>query len=184
VLGALFLWYALPLYRAMDRHRESDMQDEKQSLEARIVQALTELRVILPGAQALFGFQFAAVLTTRFGRLPAVSKGVHLVSLALVTIAVVMLIAPAAYHRIAAGGNAEEGVLRYAVYMMLPAVGLLALGMVGDAYVTVRLILESHAWALVVALLALVAFVSLLYLIPLMARSRRQQLRTHAQLQL
>jgi hypothetical protein len=37
------------------------MQDREQSLEVRIEQALTELRVVLPGAQALFGFQFAAV---------------------------------------------------------------------------------------------------------------------------
>jgi hypothetical protein len=40
-----------------------------------------------------------------------------------------MLIAPAAYHRIAAAGNAEEGVLRYAVRLMLPTQGLLALGL-------------------------------------------------------
>jgi hypothetical protein len=73
---------------------------------------LTELRVVLPGAQALFGFQFAAVLTESFTQLPVVLKGVHLASLSVVAAAVVMLIAPAAYHRIAAAGNAEEGVLR------------------------------------------------------------------------
>jgi hypothetical protein len=51
----------------------------------------------------------------------------------------------------AAGGTAEESVLRYAVRMMLPAQGLLTLGLVGDTYVTMRLIFESHALAMVVA---------------------------------
>jgi hypothetical protein len=73
----------------------------------------------------LFGFQFAAVLTKRFAQLPGALKSIHLVSLGVVAIAVVMLIAPAAYHRIAAGGDAEESVLRYAVHMMLPAQGFL-----------------------------------------------------------
>jgi hypothetical protein len=149
------------------------MQDMEQSLEARIGQALTELRVILPGAQALFGFQFAAVLTEKFAPLLVVPKTIHLASLGVVAVAVIMLIAPAAYHRIAAGGNAEERVLRYAVWMMLPAQGLLALGLVGDAYVTTQLIFESQAAALAVAIIALVAFASLLYGIPLAARRRR-----------
>jgi hypothetical protein len=57
--------------------------------------------------------------------------------------------------------------------MMLPAQGLLALGLVGDAYVTTQLIFESQAAALAVAIIALVAFASLLYGIPLAARRRR-----------
>jgi uncharacterized protein DUF6328 len=173
VLGAVCLWYAFPLRAAASRVSEDDMEDKEQSLEARIVQALTELRVILPGAQALFGFQFAAVLTERFSQLPAVLRSFHLASFGVVAVAVVMLIAPAAYHRIAAGGNAEESVLRYTIRMMLPAEGLLALGLVGDAYVTMRLIFNSNAWATGVAIVALATFASLLYVVPLWGRSRR-----------
>jgi hypothetical protein len=173
VLGALGIWYGLPLRAAAVRQREDDMPDKKQSLETRIEQALTELRVILPGAQALFGFQFAAVLTERFAQLSDVLKDVHLTSLGVVAVAVVMLIAPAAYHRIAASGNAEESVLRYAVRMMLPAQGFLTLGLVGDTYVTMRLIFESNALAAVVAIGASVMFGFLLYGVPLVARSRR-----------
>ena len=70
-----------------------------------------------------------------------------------------MLIAPAAYHRIAAGGNAEEGVLRYAIGMMLPGEGLLALGIVGDSYVTVRKITENQSLALGTSVAAAFGFV-------------------------
>ena len=40
------------------------------TLQAKIEQLLTEARVVLPGAQALFGFQLAIVLTRAFERLP------------------------------------------------------------------------------------------------------------------
>ena len=171
VLGALCLWYVLPLQGALSRRREDDMQGKDQSLEVRIEQALTELRVVLPGAQALFGFQFAAVLTESFAHLPAALKDVHLGSLSVVAAAVVMLIAPAAYHRIAAAGNAEEGVLRYAVRLMLPAQGLLALGLVGDAYITMRMIFETQTAAICIAIIALMTFATLLYVVPLLART-------------
>ncbi len=171
VMAALSAWYALPLLSSTHRQRrEERMEDTKQSLEARIEQALTELRVVLPGAQALFGFQFIAVLTDSFERLPAASRAVHLVSLGFVAVAIIMLIAPASYHRIAAGGNAEESVLRCAVAMMLPAEGLIALGLVGDAYVTVRLISGSHALSLWLGVGATLGFMALLYVFPLMSR--------------
>jgi hypothetical protein len=128
------------------------------------------LRVIIPGAQALFGFQFMAVLTDSFAKLTPTSQLVHLVSLGLVALSVIMLIAPVPYHRIAAHGNAEPAVLRYTVAMMLPALGVLTLGMVGDTYVTIRLITQSQIIALAVSSVAMLVFTTLLYGLPLMAR--------------
>ena len=49
---------------------------EETELSTRIKQVLTEARVVLPGAQALLGFQFIAVLTDSFARLPK-SVAVH-----------------------------------------------------------------------------------------------------------
>jgi hypothetical protein len=43
------------------------------------------------------------------------------------------LIAPASHHRIAAAGTAEEGVL-------LPAEGMITLGLLGESYVAVSMI--------------------------------------------
>jgi Family of unknown function (DUF6328) len=165
-------WYGVPLLVA-ERSQEDTMEDKTQSLEARLIQGLTELRVILPGAQALFGFQFTAVLTDSFQQLPAASKAVHLASMALVAVTIIMLIAPAAYHRLAAKGNAEQRVLSYTTRMMLCAVGQLALGLVGDAYVTVGKISGMPMLASGVATAAFIGFAVLLYGIPLHERSRR-----------
>ena len=178
LLAAATLWFVFPFYMARRRRRRVEMEDALQSLETRIVQALTEIRVILPGAQALFGFQVTAVFTEQFGHLPEASRCVHLASIGVVAVAVIMLIAPAAYHRITAQGNAEEGVLRYAVWMMLPAEGLIAIGLIGDAYVTVRLIANSHSLALAVAATALTGFIALLYVVPLVMRCVRKRAAT------
>jgi Family of unknown function (DUF6328) len=174
VAGAVLAWYVVPKWAASRRGgQEAHMEDKQQSLQTRIDQGLTELRVVLPGSQALFGFQFTAVLTQTYEHLPAASQAVHLASLALVAVSIVLLIAPAAYHRIAASGRAEQGVLRYIVRMMVPAQGLLVLGLIGDCYVTVRMISGSQPLAIGLSVLGLVGFAWILYLVPLAARRRR-----------
>ncbi|MGA9012476.1 MAG: DUF6328 family protein [Acetobacteraceae bacterium] len=174
VLVGIVVWHVVPTCAARCRERkDGPMEDKEQTLEARIVQGLTELRVVLPGAQALFGFQVIAVLTDRFGELSTASQAIHAASMGSVAIAIVLLIAPASYHRIAAGGNAEESVLRYTVMMMLPAEGLVALGLVGEAYVTVSMVSGNVTLAIVLSSLAAIGFAVLLYGVPLTARWRR-----------
>ena len=53
-------------------------------LHVKIDHLLTEARVILPGAQALLGFQLSIVLTQAFERLPQSSRIAHAVSIGLV----------------------------------------------------------------------------------------------------
>jgi hypothetical protein len=64
-------------------------------------------------------------------------------------------------------------VLRYTVRMMLQAEGLIALGLVGNAYVTVRMTTESGVLATGLALVAALGFAGLLYGLPLAARRTR-----------
>lgn len=172
VLAALIAWYGVPLLAA-ESSQEDTMEDKAQSLETRLVQALTELRVILPGAQALFGFQFIAMMAQSFEQLPPLSKAVHLASVGAVALTIILLIAPAAYHRLAAKGNAEERVLIYTTRTMLCALGLLALGLVGDTYVTMAKITGTPALASCVAIVAAVGFAVMLYVIPLLERAHR-----------
>ena len=173
-LASIVLWYVLPLVAARRRGQEDEAVEEKtQSLETRIEQALTEIRVILPGVQALFGFQFSAVLTQAFGKLGLADRCVHLGSMGAVAVAILLLIAPVSYHRIAAKGAAEPGVLRYCVGVMLVALGLLALGITGDSYVTTHLISGMTWLAIAVGLVAAAGFAAMIYGVPLAARARR-----------
>jgi Family of unknown function (DUF6328) len=95
---AIGFWYGFPLAkRRHSREQERTVKTrptEKPSatpLDVKIEQMLTEARVILPGAQALFGFQLAIVFTRSFADIPAVSMIVHAASLLLVTLTVVLL---------------------------------------------------------------------------------------------
>jgi hypothetical protein len=60
----------------------------------------------------LFGFQLAIVFTRSFADLPVVSMIVHAASLLLVTLTVVLLMAPPAYHRIVYAGEASADMYR------------------------------------------------------------------------
>ena len=74
----------------------------------KIRQALTEARVILPGNQALLGFQLAVILQQKFRDIPSSLQWVHLASLLLVGLSTILLLTPAPYHRIVEHGDENE----------------------------------------------------------------------------
>jgi hypothetical protein len=183
-LLALFFWYGLGALRRPKREpkiKEEQMKSEKEDAESgdtevkdKIQQALTEMRVVLPGAQALLGFQFATMLTEGFEKLPASSKYVHLASLFLIALSVIFLMTPAAYHRIVEKGEETEHFHKFASRMLLIAMIPLALGMCGDLFVVVRKITESSVAAILGASLMLVFFYGLWFGYTLYERGRRR----------
>src|SRR3954462_14880502 len=61
---------------------------------------LDECRMVLPGIQALFGFQLIAVFNSSFEqKLRPAEQRLHLVAIALVAVAVAIIMTPAALHR-------------------------------------------------------------------------------------
>src|SRR2546423_11488093 len=61
---------------------------------------LDECRMVLPGIQALFGFQLIAVFNPAFQqKLSGSEQRLHLFAIALVAIAVALIMTPAALHR-------------------------------------------------------------------------------------
>lgn len=148
-LVAFTLWYGV---EARDRGRCRAQIEEAGRMAAdqegrepagtpvkdKIKHVLTEARVVLPGAQALLGFQFATMLVEGFDKLPQSSKYAHLASLALIALSTVLLMMPAAYHRIVEQGEETERFHRVATRIVLAAMVPLALGIAGDFFVVVR----------------------------------------------
>ena len=130
----LLLWFG-PLLLRRPKEETMPTSDKKTPLDAKIDYVLTEARVVLPGAQALLGFQLAIVLTTGFAQLSDSAKLVHGSALGLIAIAAALLIAPAAYHRLVYGGRSEPQFHRLASRLVLVATVFLACGMAADAYV-------------------------------------------------
>jgi predicted permease len=141
---ALTCWYGAELFaRRREQGGPAMAGDEETQLDEKIRQTLTEARVVLPGAQALLGFQFACILTDAFGRLSRVSQYVHLAGLSCVALSIVLLITPAAWHRLVERGESTEGFHRLASIVLLSALFPLAIGVSADFYVVVAKVIGS-----------------------------------------
>jgi len=172
-LFALFFWYGLELMRKSGHRHESREAWEMGSAEKsagegggskvkdKIKHVLTEARVVLPGAQALLGFQFITMFTEAFEKLPVASKYVHLASLSLVGVTIVLLMTPAAYHRIVEEGEETEHFHRFASRVLIAAMIPLALGICGDFFIVMRKVIVSSTYSLVAAAVMLLFFYSL-----------------------
>jgi hypothetical protein len=74
---------------------------ERKILKVEMTNIIEEASVVLPGIQALFGFQTIAVFGERFEQLPASGTWSHLVSLALIAFSIALIMTLAAHHRLA-----------------------------------------------------------------------------------
>lgn len=148
------IWYGGPLIvRRPEKAQEdqpglkSEQQkngpDDEANLSDRIKKVLIECRMALPGAQAFLGFQFAIVFAQGFDALPRSSQLIHFTSLLATTLAIVLLIAPAAYHRLVEAGQNTERFHRVASRFLLAALVFLAPGMAGDLFVVMRKVTGS-----------------------------------------
>ena len=173
---AFFFWYALELARRNRGATEmaEDGEESETGIGEKIKTLMTEIRVILPGVQALLGFQFASCLSAGFEKLSDTAKLVHLASLAAVALSTILLMAPAAYHRIVAGGEDREDVERLGSRMMLASLVPLALGLSGELYVVAGKIGYAGGAALAAAILAFVLFMGVWFAYPLAERGRRR----------
>jgi len=139
-------------------------------LDEEIRHALTEIRMVLPGAQALLGFQFVTLLLEDFARLPESMKQVHLLSLVLMTIAVVLLMTPAAYHRIVEHGENTERFHRFASRMLMVSLVPMAFGVAADFYIVVWKVADSALWAWTATLVLLIIMFGFWFGLPLYRR--------------
>jgi len=169
---ALFFLYGLELIalrarrRGREHHRSKPRGRDKNmsgtgSLQEKINDVLIEARVVLPGAQALLGFQFVGTMTEGFQHLEHASRVVHLASLGLVVFSVILLMTPAAYHRIAERGEPTEHFLKLATGFVIASMIPLGAGMCGDFYVVANNVTRSHSFAI----FASVGLLTLLYVI-------------------
>jgi|SRR5882724_11734535 len=101
---------------------------------------LDEGRMVLPGIQALFGFQLIAVFNQRFHELAALERYVHLSAIVLVAIAVALVMAPAAYQRQAEPDEVSRGFVVLASRLLLSSMFPLMTGISLDLYVIAVLI--------------------------------------------
>ena len=129
--------------------------------------------MVLPGIQALFGFQLIAVFNQGFSeKLSAVEQVTHLIALILTVIATVLVMTPAALHRQAEPRQVSERFVWLASNLVLAAMCPLAVAIALDVYVVASVVLRSDAIGALLAVAVLIVFVALWIFVPWREKKR------------
>src|SRR5215813_9804542 len=127
---------------------------------------LEECRMILPGIQALFGFQLISVFNQSFTqKLSPGEQRLHLLAIILIVIAIALVMTPAAYHRETGGKEITETFLNVSTRLVVVSMIPLALGICIDFYLVARIITGGYIVPLLAAPLFLI-FILLWFVLP------------------
>jgi len=173
-LFAISAWYVVGLLIRPKQHLHGTpaMLERKTSLHTKIEQMLTEARVILPGAQALLGFQLIVMMNKTFEQLPLSVQRVHLIALLNIVLAIILMIMPAAIHRLAFEGEDDPTLHALGSRIITIALLPLAFAISCDMGVALFKLIGDIAIASFGALLVGLTLVGLWYLLPLLLRRR------------
>ena len=154
--------------RPAETRRTPALREEREELSlAQSAQyLLAEARTVLPGIQALFGFQLIAVFNASFTeQLTTGEQRLHLLAIGLVALAIALVMSPAAYHRQTSPRAVTDTFIRISTRLLLWSMGPLALSLCLDLYLIGRIILGT-AFALILPAALFAVFFILWFLLP------------------
>jgi hypothetical protein len=154
---------------------QSDSSRDRQelSLNDATSHVLEECRTVVPGMQALFGFQLIAVFSAAFReQLSPTERLIHLAAILLVTIAIVLVMAPAALHRQTEPMAVSRRLIEISSRLLMASMVPLAAGICLEIYIVARVILETSVGAAIIAVLSLAIFVVFWLVVPRVSRRR------------
>ena len=128
--------------------------------------------MVLPWIQALFGFQLIAVFTEGFRRLADAERLAHLGSLLLVTVAIALIMTPAAYDRIVGESRVSRRFINLASRLISTAMVPLMLGIALKIYVVSLTMIGDPRPAAGVGLAVALLFAAVWFALPWLRRIR------------
>lgn len=153
-----------------------DQQKETLPLPEAVTHLLEECRMVLPGIQALFGFQLIVVFNPGFSeKLWQGEQYLHLCAIALVGGAVALVMGPAAYHRQVGPQEVTEKFLVVASRLLLLSMFPLMLGISLDFYLIARIILHKEGFALLLAAILMCIFISVWFVLPRWQKAKKER---------
>lgn len=141
--------------------------DQKQ-----VMPMLEEARMVLPGLQALFGFQLIAFINEGFDKLSGNQKLVHFIALSATLLSAIIVMTPAAYHRIAEKWRASHAFIRVSSRLVAAAMAVFLAGFTLELWLIADLIFRNSAVSLGMAGLVFIIGAGLWFVWPM---SQRQQ---------
>lgn len=136
------------------------------SLEESVTNVLEETRMLLPGLQALFGFQLIAVFNEGFSKLSGADRSIYLLSLICSLISMALLMTPAAFDRQYHCHHATDEFVRLSSTLVAIALFPLMTALALDTYLVVKHILESELFGIMTASGLTVLCTALWYVLP------------------
>jgi len=163
--------------RLPNRRRGDDQpptgETKQQRLDREHDQLFNELRSIIPGVQIQGAFLFTVAFTQRFERLNDLQRDVYYVSFLLAVVSLVLLFAPAAFHRVQFRQHDKELLIRAANVEVIAALVLVSLSLAGTLFLISDLMVPTSV-AVVVAVVTFVLTALLWWAFPVARRLMRR----------
>jgi hypothetical protein len=140
---------------------------EQINLDSAAGHILEECRMVLPGIQALFGFQLIAVFNEGFGdKLSHPQQWLHLTAIIFSVLAMALVMTPAALHRQAEPRQVSERFVWLASNMVLAGMFPLAIAVGLDAYIVASVVAKNDTLAIALAIALFAVFAALWLWVP------------------
>jgi hypothetical protein len=145
---------------------ESGEEAKKEPLDKELQHTLEEARTVIPGLQALFGFQLIVPFHPTFKQLDWSLKIAQLSALAALALAIALIMAPAAYHRLVERGQVSRSLIDFASRLIACAMATFMVAIALNMFLLGSVVLESQGWGVATGVAAFVVFGSLWFAYP------------------
>jgi hypothetical protein len=142
--------------------------DDQSRLDRELIELLNELRVVLPGVQALFAFLLIVPFNNRFSQVTDLDRLLYLVSLLAAALACALFISVPSFHRLRFRQHDKEQLVEYANRAAIGGLVLLAVAMTASVFLVTHVLFGPWPSALLSGALAVV-IVGLWWVLPLRA---------------
>jgi amino acid transporter len=157
---------AVDLSQARPRASQDESDAETSRLDRELIELLNELRVVLPGVQALFAFLLIVPFNQRFEQLTDAERLIYLVALLTAALACVVFISVPIFHRLRFREHDKAQLLRVGNRATIAGTVLLAIAMVAAVFLITELIFGDAAAVVITAALGIVV-AGLWWILPL-----------------
>lgn len=159
----------------MEQLNKEQQGEEQQGFHDEMRNIIEEARVILPGVQALFGFQTIAVFNDPFAQMPSYAILCHLIGLGMVIIAVALVMTPAVYYRVVGPHHLSRRMVKRSSWLIRSALAPLACGLALDMFTVIYVATETLPASIGGAIATFLFLSSLWFAFPWIERRRARE---------